>query len=71
MRGALVVGRTVGEAFNWTHRLELACNIGTDEQYAQLRELAPVMLEEWSRTKRAPRHAEWLHREPAGDGDRA
>jgi ribulose-5-phosphate 4-epimerase/fuculose-1-phosphate aldolase len=23
--GALVVGRTVGEAFNWTHRLELAC----------------------------------------------
>jgi ribulose-5-phosphate 4-epimerase/fuculose-1-phosphate aldolase len=23
--GALIVGRTVGEAFNWTHRLELAC----------------------------------------------
>jgi ribulose-5-phosphate 4-epimerase/fuculose-1-phosphate aldolase len=23
--GALVVGRTVGEAFNWAHRLELAC----------------------------------------------
>ena len=23
--GALVVGRTVGEAFNWTHRIELAC----------------------------------------------
>jgi ribulose-5-phosphate 4-epimerase/fuculose-1-phosphate aldolase len=23
--GALVVGRSVGEAFNWTHRLELAC----------------------------------------------
>jgi ribulose-5-phosphate 4-epimerase/fuculose-1-phosphate aldolase len=23
--GALVVGRTVGEAFNWLHRLELAC----------------------------------------------
>ncbi|HSI53097.1 MAG TPA: class II aldolase/adducin family protein [Ramlibacter sp.] len=23
--GALVVGRTVGEAFNWTHRLELSC----------------------------------------------
>ena len=23
--GALVVGRTAGEAFNWTHRLELAC----------------------------------------------
>ena len=23
--GALVVGRTAGETFNWTHRLELAC----------------------------------------------
>ena len=45
------------------HRLELACNIGTAEQYAELAELAPVMLEEWSQTKRAPRHAEWLHKE--------
>lgn len=53
------------------HRLELACNIGTAEQLAELRELAPVMLEEWSQTKRAPRHAEWLHQEPTGDGDRA
>jgi glyoxylase I family protein len=43
------------------HRLELACNIGTPEQYAQLRALAPVMLEEWDRTKQAPRHAAWLH----------
>ena len=23
--GALIVGRTIGEAFNWMHRLELAC----------------------------------------------
>ncbi len=46
------------------HRLELACNIGRPEQYAELQALAPIMLEEWSRTKRAPRHAEWLHREP-------
>ena len=23
--GALTVGRTVGEAFNWTHRLEVSC----------------------------------------------
>jgi len=46
------------------HRLELACNIGTAEQLAELKQLAPVMLEEWSRTKRAPRHAEWLHQEP-------
>ncbi len=46
------------------HRLELACNIGTAEQYDELAALAPVMLEEWSRTKRAPRHAEWLHKDP-------
>ncbi|MDG5487763.1 VOC family protein [Sphingomonas sp. BGYR3] len=46
------------------HRLELACDIGTPEQYAELREVAPAMLEEWSRTKTAPRHAEWLHKAP-------
>lgn len=46
------------------HRIELACNIGTPEQYAELRRVAPLMLEEWSRTRKAPRHAEWLHRKP-------
>ncbi len=43
------------------HRLELACNTGTPEQMAALRRVAPEMLEEWSRTRRAPRHAAWLH----------
>ena len=43
------------------HRIELAANTGTPEQLRQLREVAPAMLEEWSRTKRAPRHAAWLH----------
>ena len=51
------------------HRLELACNIGTPAQYAELRELAPAMLAEWSATKRAPRHAAWLHEDPAERGD--
>ena len=46
------------------HRLELACNIGTSEQLAELARLAPVMLEEWSRTRRAPRQAAWLHQPP-------
>jgi len=46
------------------HRVELACNIGTPEQYDELKRVAPLMLEEWSRTKRAPRYAEWLHAEP-------
>jgi catechol 2,3-dioxygenase-like lactoylglutathione lyase family enzyme len=50
------------------HRLELACNIGRPEQYEELARVAPVMLEEWSRTKRAPRHAAWLHQDPDAKG---
>ncbi|MDR3508080.1 MAG: VOC family protein [Caulobacteraceae bacterium] len=46
------------------HRLELACNIGKPEQFDELRRVAPLMLSEWSRTKRAPRHAAWLHKDP-------
>jgi len=49
------------------HRLELACNIGTSEQYAELRAVAPAMLNEWAATKRAPRHAAWLHEDPGAD----
>jgi hypothetical protein len=41
--------------------VELAADIGTAEQYAELARVAPVMLEEWSQTKKAPRHADWLH----------
>ncbi|WP_116366298.1 VOC family protein [Parahaliea mediterranea] len=43
------------------HRLELAANIDRPGDLEQLREVAPAMIEEWSRTKRAPRHAAWLH----------
>ncbi|NNU16077.1 VOC family protein [Parvularcula sp. ZS-1/3] len=43
------------------HRVELACDTGTEEQMTELRRVAPDMLEEWSQTKRAPRHAAWLH----------
>jgi glyoxylase I family protein len=43
------------------HRIELACDIGTPEQYAELQRVAQPMLDEWSRTKKAPRHADWLH----------
>lgn len=48
------------------HRLELACNIGTPDQHAELRRVAPLMLTEWSVTKKAPRHADWLHKDPEG-----
>jgi len=43
------------------HRLELAANTGTSEQYKELNSVAHEMIEEWSVTKRAPRHAAWLH----------
>ncbi len=43
------------------HRLELVANTCSDEQIEELRRVAPAMLEEWSRTKKAPQHAAWLH----------
>ena len=43
------------------HRLELVANTRTDEQIAELQRVAPAMLEEWSITKKAPKHAAWLH----------
>lgn len=43
------------------HRLELTCRTGTPDQLKQLAEVAPEMLEEWSITKKAPKHAAWLH----------
>jgi catechol 2,3-dioxygenase-like lactoylglutathione lyase family enzyme len=46
------------------HRLELACNIGKPEHYVELKRVAPLMLAEWTATKKAPRHADWLHKEP-------
>ena len=44
------------------HRLELACPDA--EEKAKLAKLEAVkwdMLEEWSKTKRAPKHAAWMH----------
>ena len=54
------------------HRLELTVDTATPEMTRRAREVAPAMLEEWSRTKRAPRHAAFLHAtefavEAAGD----
>jgi len=43
------------------HRIELAANIGTPAMMKELKRVAPAMLEEWSRTKKAPKHAQWLH----------
>lgn len=43
------------------HRLEITTNTRTDDMMKRLHDVAPDMLEEWSRTKRAPKHAAWLH----------
>ncbi|MBA5688945.1 VOC family protein [Rugamonas apoptosis] len=43
------------------HRLELAANTGTPEMYKQLDDVKWEMLEEWSKTRKAPRHAAWMH----------
>ena len=48
------------------HRLELAANTATPKMAADLDEVKWLMLEEWSKTKRAPQHARWMH-----DGSRA
>ncbi len=43
------------------HRLELVANTQTQDQLDELERVAPAMQEEWSQTKKAPRHAAWLH----------
>lgn len=43
------------------HRLELVANTCTQDQLDELKRVAPAMLQEWSETKKAPRHAAWLH----------
>jgi catechol 2,3-dioxygenase-like lactoylglutathione lyase family enzyme len=43
------------------HRVELAADTATTEMKRKLDAVKWDMLEEWSRTKRAPRHAAWMH----------
>ena len=43
------------------HRLELAVNTSTSQMAAKASAVKWEMLEEWSRTKRAPKHAAWMH----------
>lgn len=64
--GALTVGRTVGEAFNWMHRLELACRsqLAAMACNSPLRSVAPAVLEEtWNNyqpgTRRPYGQMEW------------
>ncbi len=43
------------------HRLELAVNTGTPDMLARLDAVKWDMLKEWSVTRKAPRHAAWMH----------
>ncbi len=43
------------------HRLELVADTATPDMKRKLDEVKFDMIEEWSRTKRAPKHAAWLH----------
>lgn len=43
------------------HRLELAANTGTPKMTKMLDEVKWEMLDEWSKTKKAPQHARWMH----------
>ena len=49
--GALVVGRSIAEAFNWTHRLDLACRSQLDAMACNVAFVnvpRPVLEETWS-----------------------
>ncbi len=51
------------------HRLELACP--DPQEVSKLEKLDEVkwdMLEEWSKTKKAPKHAAWLHESEFSEG---
>ena len=66
--GALVVGRTVGEAFNWAHRLELACRtqLAAMATQAPLNPVAPDVLEAtWNNYQRGTRRPYGLMEWPA------
>ncbi|HYS12734.1 MAG TPA: class II aldolase/adducin family protein [Burkholderiaceae bacterium] len=66
--GALVVGRTVGETFNWAHRLELACRsqlaaMATNSPLVHVP--APVLEATWNNYQRGTRRPYGLMEWPA------
>jgi catechol 2,3-dioxygenase-like lactoylglutathione lyase family enzyme len=48
------------------HRVELAADVGTPDMMKKLDDVKWDMLEEWSRTRRAPKHAAWMHEKELG-----
>ena len=43
------------------HRLELSVNTATPEMIQKLDDVKWDMLNEWARTRKAPKHAAWMH----------
>jgi len=46
------------------HRIELAVDVGTPQMFEKLDTVKQDMLDEWARTKHAPKHADWMHQKP-------
>ena len=66
--GALVVGRSVGEAFNWMHRLELSCQtqlaaMACNTPFAKVAQ--PVLEETWNNYQPGTRRPYGLMEWPA------
>jgi catechol 2,3-dioxygenase-like lactoylglutathione lyase family enzyme len=53
------------------HRLELAADVGTPEMQQRASASKWEMLDEWSRTRRAPRHTAWMHQKELSKVDGA
>ncbi|TPQ36428.1 glyoxalase [Bradyrhizobium guangdongense] len=49
------------------HRLEIAAWTATPDQIQRMKSVAHDMVEEWSRTKRPPRHTAWMHEKEFAD----
>lgn len=43
------------------HRIELAAQTAKPGMLEELKRVSEEMLDEWSRTKKAPKHAAWMH----------
>ena len=44
------------------HRLELAVDTTSPKMAKELAKVSKAMMEEWTKTKKAPHHADWVHK---------
>lgn len=48
------------------HRLEVAAWSASPEKMTKMKDVSQEMIEEWSRTKKPPKHTAWLHEKEFG-----